>query len=228
MTRTLNATTYGNQRREFIYLYALDYSGGSLYFTTGPADVVFDSNTYQAVGGAILHEPIPETADRKAQGITLNLFGVDQTVIAAILLNQFRGHDCRIYIQHYDPDTGVAETPDLIWRGQQDGDYKITENRDDDGRTQSVSVSTRVTSAMAVTNVMRSVRSNISSHQEMLRRAGLSTTDLFFGRVATLADKNIYWGTEAPDPASGTRPGRGEGGKEGGGGGAGGGDDRPV
>ena len=158
---------------------------------------------------ALLHGSPVEVGDRKAQGVELRLYGVNQQIISAIQNNQFRGYMAKVYLLHYNPDTGVANTPDLLFQGRQNSDYKVTESRDhtstDSGGT--VTVSTRITGDVALMNRKVSTRANVPSNQDMLRRKSLTATDTFFSRVASLAGKDIYWGTGEPMRARNTPAG---------------------
>ena len=140
----------------------------------------------------------------------MELYGVDQTIISIIQTNQFRGHIIKIYVVHFDPDTGVMVTPDLIFRGRQNGDYEISENREGEhGGT--VTVKTRITSDLSAINIRQSCRTNVHSHEEFLRRSGVgSPVDVIFNRVPTIMDKVIFWGQGWHAPI--TPPGGGGGG----------------
>lgn len=207
MSRTLPFTAHESQRVEFAYLYELNYSGGTLYLTNAPHDISWDGNTWVSLGGNLVHEAVQEDPNTGVQEVILNLFGVDQTIISSILSNNFRGRIARIYIVYFDPDTGVMATPYMIAQGPQMGDYEIRENRqeiEDSGGV--VEVSATIASPLARQKVLRSVRTNVTSHNEMLRRAGLSTGDQFCSRVNTLQGKKIYWGTEGSDDPIGDTP----------------------
>ena len=200
MTRTLNSPV-ADARSEMVYLYQIEHSGGILRLTNASADITALSETWTAVGGGLLHDAVRETDDRRGQGVRLTMSGVDQTIISAILNNNFRGFPILIYLLHFDPDTGVQDTPDLLVHGRQNSDFKVVETRDPDsdfsgGR---VTVTTRITSDLAEINQVVSVRSSVASHQEMIRRSGVaSPVDTFFERVASLANRTIHWGTDTP------------------------------
>ena len=210
MSRTLNSPVT-DQRGELVYLYEITHSGGTIRVTNSSADITTTSPsaTWTAIGGALLHGSPVEVGDRKAQGVELRLYGVNQQIISAIQNNQFRGYMAKVYLLHYNPDTGVANTPDLLFQGRQNSDYKVTESRDhtstDSGGT--VTVSTRITGDVALMNRKVSTRANVPSHQDMLRRKSLTATDTFFSRVASLAGKDIYWGTGEPMRARNTPAG---------------------
>lgn len=204
MTRTLNSPITA-QRGEFSYLYEINHAGGVIRVTNATSDIVALGQTWTAVGGALVHTNAPDTPDGRSQGTDLRLWGVDQTIISAIQNNVFRGQLLRIYLIHFDPDTGVASTPDLIFQGRQNGDFTVSETRDfasveSGGR---VEVRTRITADLASVNNRMSVRCNVPSHEEMLRRAGTATPDdKFFARVAAIMDKDVYWGTPGPSNRS--------------------------
>ncbi len=200
MSRTLNSDV-GAERAEYAFLYEINHSGGVIRLTNASRDVVALSFTWTAVGGALLQGAVPDVADRKAQGLDLSLFGVSQTVISLIQNNQFRGRNILIYLIQGDPDSGIFGTPDLIFRGRQNSDYKITEDRDPDSPESggTVTVKTRISADLSQINNAMSCRSNVPNHQEFLRRAGLSTSDDFFERVFSIMNTTVFWGTADPD-----------------------------
>jgi len=216
MTRTLNSPI-GDQRGEFTYLYEINYSGGGvLRLTNASGDLTALSQTWTAVGAQLVHGAPEETTDRKAQGVELELYGIDQTITDAIQANNFRGHVLRIYLLHFDETTGAQGTPDLLFVGRQNGEWRVQETRDHSNQESggTVSVRTRVAADLAQLNAKVSTRSNVGSHEEMIRRSGVaSPTDLFFFRVKSLANKEIWWGPTNPERSDYTSPRREPGGE---------------
>lgn len=200
MSRTLN-TDVAAERLEFTYLYEINHSGGVIRITNASRDIFALGETWTAVGGALLQGPVADVDDRKAQGVELSLFGVTQTIIAVIQQNQFRGRNILIYLIGADPDTGIFGDPDLIFRGRQNSDYRITEDRDQDSPESggSVTVKTRISSDLSQINTKMSCRCSVPSHAEYLRRAGLLTTDDFFERVLSIMNIAVYWGGVNPE-----------------------------
>lgn len=197
MARTLNSPVAG-ARAEFVYLYEINHSAGVVRLTNSSSDVVALTFTWTAVGGSLLQGATPDLPDRRGQGVELTLYGVDQTIISIIQNNQFRGRLIKIYMVHFDPDTGVIDTPDLIFRGRQNGDYEITEDRSSDSTTSGglVTVKTRISADLSAINIKQSCRTNVHSHEEFLRRSGVvSPDDKFFERVSTIMNKGVPWGT---------------------------------
>tara|TARA_R110000851_G_scaffold203781_2_gene355679 strand:- start:1313 stop:1972 length:660 start_codon:yes stop_codon:yes gene_type:complete len=201
MARTINSPIT-DERGEVVYLYEINHSGGVLRYTNSTADVTALTFTWTAIGGAMIHSGATESSDRRSQGVQLRLFGVDQSITSSIQSNQFRGQVIKIYLLHFDPDTGVQDTPDLIFQGRQNSDFRVKETRNfdnpDSGGT--VTVTTRVSADLSSINTKVSVRCNVHSHEEMMRRSGVGAPDdKFFIRVSSIMGKNIYWGSFAPE-----------------------------
>jgi hypothetical protein len=202
MARTLNSPV-ADTRTEFVYLYEINHSAGVLRLTNASSDIVALTYTWTAVGGSLLHGSVADSSDSRAQGVSLSLYGVDQAIISIIQNNQFRGRVVKIYLIHFNPDTGAVYTPDLIFRGRQNGNYEVTEDRTPEDTTSggSVTVTTRISADLSAVNTKRPCKCNVHSHEEFLRRSGVSSPDdKFFERVPTIMDKVVLWGAYPPEP----------------------------
>ncbi len=204
MARTLNSPI-SDQRGELVYLYEIHHDGGGspLRLTNSNSDITALTFVWSATGGRLIHGGAPEVTDRRGAGVEITLYGVDQTIVQQIQNNQFRGQVFRIYMLHFDPDTGVQDTPDLIFLGRQNGDYKGKTSRDPESTESGgqLTLSTRISADLAAVNQIVSVRTNVHSHQEMLRRSGVaSPTDTAFERVLSIQNQEIRWGDSPPEP----------------------------
>lgn len=197
---------------EITHLLRIDHSGGTIRWTTATRDVDADvgdgagAQTWISIGGA-LEVGIPEeTDDRRAQGLRLSLSGVDQTIISVILSNELRGRFAYLHRAWLADDGTVAGTLELF-RGLQNREYRVEEDSPQEGREPTCTVSTRVVSRLVELQRHRMVRTNLTSHQQMLERAGVPDpeTDDFFKFVPTLQDKEIRWGSEGAAGGSGGR-----------------------
>lgn len=213
MTRSLAtgmATAVAAETGEIVHLIKLVTSGGTTYLTTSATDISWDSQTWVALGGLLTFSTVNETGDRRAQGVGLNLSGVDQTIISLILSNHTRGRLAYIYMAHLSGGDVIA-TPLEIFRGYLNAKWSIREQRDP-VKAGTVTVSTRIVSRLAALEKTRAVRANIYSHREMLRRSGATGAaldDTIFVFLPKLMGKTIYWGIPI---GSGTGTGLGEGG----------------
>ena len=182
-----------------IWFISLESSGGTLRYTTAPTDVSWDSLTWVGIGGAIEFEAPSETADYAAQSFRLSLAGVDQGVITEVLGSNLRGRDATIWWGQVDLSTGIVVLDPLeAFAGLMNDPWEITEEPPEPGLPGTVRVETSIVSQMARYLQPRPCRTNVESHESMLDRAGLSTTDEFFERVALLVNKPVFWGMKAP------------------------------
>ena len=73
------------------------FGGGDIRVTTAPFDVDWDGFTWQGIGGVLRIEPIRETPDDRGGQLTLGLSGVDQSMLSAILAEQYIGRVVEIW-----------------------------------------------------------------------------------------------------------------------------------
>lgn len=103
MSRVIGAELLRAMQREqgdVVYLIELQFSGGTIRVCTGAHDLSWNSQTWQAVGGAIRLGAAQESTDADAQGVELELSGVDQAILAILLAQQHRGRLGIIYEAH--------------------------------------------------------------------------------------------------------------------------------
>lgn len=179
------------QEAALVHFISLAFSGGKVYLTTGPHDIVWDSQTWQGVGGALFFEAITESGDEKASGVPLHLSGCDQAILAVILGQSYRGRKVEIYLAHIDTDGAIVADPELIFDGYMNAGFRIVESRDDRGAG-TVDISSRIVGRLAELALVRTILMNLGSHQVH------QSTDTFFQHVAQLPNRPIYWGTKGP------------------------------
>lgn len=73
------------------------FGGGELRVTTAPFDVDWDGFTWQGIGGTLRFDRLQESADDRGGQITLALSGVDQSMVSAILAEQYIGRVVEIW-----------------------------------------------------------------------------------------------------------------------------------
>lgn len=213
MARTLSAgmqSAVAAESATLVHFVQIESSGGTLRLTTAPQDVSWNAQTWTGIGGVLRFGAPVESMELRGQAVELTLDGVDQTFIATVLNNHVRGREVVIYFGHMDPSAGtVIATPLEVFRGFLNEPISITEQRSPDGREgSSVEVKTRAVSRLADLQRPNAVRTNVHSHRDMLRRAGLvggALGDQFFKFTAEIANRRIFWGTKPP---AGTIEGR--------------------
>lgn len=196
MTRALSAgmqTEIAAQSGQIAHLFSIDSDAGLVRLATTPVDVLWDSQTWEGIGGSLVFGSAEETPDPAGQGLQLTLSGVDQTFIAVLLSANMRGREVRIWLVHFSATYTIVADPLEIFRGRQLAEYRITEDRPSDGPG-SVTVTTRVQSQIGGIRGPEAVLTNEVSHNDMLKRAGLATGDTFFRNTLGIAGRFIQWG----------------------------------
>jgi len=187
---------------ERVYLIKLDYSGGTKYLTTGSRDLYWDGQTWDAVGGNLSLGMVEQTEDSRS-GPEITLSGVDQSITAILLAQQYRGRVAEIRQAILNQTTGVVTDTILLFEGRQLDNYEI-EERVERGKPLTCTIRTRVLSRLAVAEY-RGIRTNLHGHQRYF------TADTFFKHVASFTTRKIYWGTTAPTtPRGGSHGGSGQ------------------
>ena len=195
MTRTLHANMLADiaaRSAEAVFFLEFQFvtlpsTPATVYFTTAPVDLDWNSQTWQAVGGNLVLEPIVESADRLAAGLQIELNAVDLNIVALVLGKGHRGRLCIITYAHYDPTTGtVISNPLELFRGYMNDSFEIEETRTDELAT--ASIKTRVSSRLVEMSKIKGIRTNPASLQAH------QPTDTFFDNTAAIAGRVIFWG----------------------------------
>tara|TARA_Y100000310_G_scaffold309531_1_gene353728 strand:+ start:10922 stop:11557 length:636 start_codon:yes stop_codon:yes gene_type:complete len=177
-----------------VWLLELVSSGGTLRFTNAPEDQLWDSNTWSAIGGEMAFEEASESEDMGAQRVGISLGGVDQTIIAVLLGNDYRGYACIVYFGQIDlSDGAVVDDPMAVFTGLLNESWTVREQLGDRGPG-TVTIRTTVVGEVGAYRWYSAVRTNLQSHNDMLDRASISVGDTFFKTVPDLSDAHIKWG----------------------------------
>ncbi len=191
---------------EEVMLIAITYSGGILRMTTGGRPLDWAGETWVSVGGGLTVGAIEESGDLRGEGLDLVLSGVDQSIAAILLSQEYRGRTVFVGQAILDQTTGAVTSVITWFDGLQLDNYEISENVER-GKPATSTVRTRMRHRLGE-DEFRGIRANVHSHQQYY------PDDTFFQHVASLTNEKIYWGTAAPSQIN-----------SGSGGGTGGGDD---
>lgn len=212
MARTLTAgmnTAVAAETGAVVYLIEINSSDGTTRINTSATDISWDSQTWTAVGGLLVWDGVQELADLRAQGVTLTLSGVEQSILAEILTYHMRGRAAVINLAHIATDGTIVSDPYEIFSGYLNDRWTVRDTRDEAGGT--VTISTRIVSRIAIMERSSPVLCSLSSHREMLRRSGATGAalgDTFFTKLPAVVAEPTYWGTINPtgpgNPGDGT------------------------
>ena len=180
-----------------VHFLQLESSGGITRITDAVVSLPWDGSTWTAAGGAFQVGTVQETPDMKAQSVDIKLSNVDRSIGALILTNNFRGRDATVWLAHMDADSEIVDDPIEIFSGKLNDPWRVHSRR---GRNDATStVSTRIVSHITTAQQSNPMRTNVSTHREMLKRGGVTGTglnDLMFDKVPDLAGREISWGVE--------------------------------
>jgi len=191
MPRSLTSgmqTAVAAQTGTIIHFIELVTSGGTTRLTTAPVDISWDSQTWSGIGGVLLFSVATESSDGRQSGVEIEISAVDQTVIAAILNNHFRGRSIKIWMGHIDSNGDVIADPVLLFGGFQNAGWRMAEMRDEEGGGGVASVSTRAVPRTAELSQSSGIKCNITSHQQYF------SGDTFFQNVPNIEGKAVHWG----------------------------------
>lgn len=198
MVRTMTAamkTAAAAATGEAFHLFELNFSGGVQRLTDASNNVVFQSNTYSAIGGHLRFEAVQELPSLSGQGVRLVLDGVDQTVISAVLAENYIGRKCVIHRVRLDTGGAIIVDPVEIFNGFLNNEFEIRET----GET--VTVSTFVVSSLTRFSQTRGIVASLTSHQQHF------SGDTFFRHVTAIAARKVFWGPGSEGGKGGTPTG---------------------
>jgi len=193
MTRALPAglaTAIASEESEIVHLIEITTSGGVTRMATSAEDIVWAGEPWPAVGGLLQIGAAQETSDDRAQSMDLRMSGVDGSAITLITDNETRGRPVRIWRAHIAVDGTIVQDPLLLFSGLQTGAYEVRESRRAaELGAGTVEVRTRIESRLAALSGATPTRTNPTSHNAMLVRAGViadpdTDRDIFFATVA--------------------------------------------
>jgi hypothetical protein len=171
--------------------------------TDAPVDLSVDvgggTETWAGTGLLMHVSRVIEGDDMDATGVDITFDGVDQTVIAILMSNQFRGQPIEVYKVWYNEATGaVIGTPLTLFIGYQNDPYTIGETSTDN--PDAVSVTTRGINRLTKVTAENVTLSNPYSHLGYLNRGGVAdTTASFWIMVPEIMGLDINWGGPTPD-----------------------------
>ena len=205
MARTITAamqTSIAAEQATVVRFIELVHSGGTARWVTAAQDVGWDSKTWVAVGGVLQVGGASESADLRSDGIPVALSGVDGAITALVMTNSFRGYDVTVWRGHIDTALGtVIADPLLEFKGYQNSAYRITDDpRTEEGGGGTITIKTQWVSRLARLQSVIAVRTNLHSHRDLLRRAGLTgiaLDDSIMRFVPKIAGniRTIRWGS---------------------------------
>ena len=167
----------------------LQFSGGTIRLTTAPVNIVWNALTWQGTGFALRIGPIEETMDNDAQGARIVLSGVDQSIIAILLAQNYRGRIVNMWRGWFNPTTGaLVDIPLQIWSGFMNEAWEVSETyAEKEGNANTCEISTRIVSRLTQLDQHKGIQCNLQSH------ARYYGGDLFYQFVPSIMGLKVQW-----------------------------------
>lgn len=112
------------------HLLVAEFSSTTYYLTDAWSSITWDGHTYTALGHFLSFSDIEETSSVQVSSITIQLSGIDQTVVYSVLAENYIDRTVKIYKGFLDDSSAVIVDPILIFEGRMDSPI-IQENPDD-------------------------------------------------------------------------------------------------
>lgn len=190
MSRTLSTEMQSVATAELvrpIYLVDMEFSSGSIYLWSGMGDLTYNSNTYLGAGDLLSIGAIQETAELTANGATITLGGIKQSLLTLARDEPYQGRPLIIRLGAFDENGDLIASPVILFSGFMD---IMTIADSGDTSTITVTVENKLIAFQRT-----AVRRYTAEDQKIEH-----PTDKGFEFVAKIQEKEIIWGR--PSPAS--------------------------
>ena len=103
-----------------IYLVDMEFSSGSIFLWSGMGDLTYNSNTYLGAGDLLSIGSIAETAELTANGATVTLGGIKQSLLTLARDEPYQGRPLIIRLGAFDESGDLIASPVILFSGFMD------------------------------------------------------------------------------------------------------------
>lgn len=120
----------GKSKNQPFHLVEVGFDSTPVYATDAWRNITWNGHTYTALGHFMSFSDIEETSELQVANLTAQLSGVDQSLISAVLTENYIDRPLKIYKGFLNDSMQVIADPILIFEGRMDSPV-IEENPDD-------------------------------------------------------------------------------------------------
>ncbi len=191
MSRTWSDNTTDNdavkaalasQHVEIVSFAKLEFPSGTVYLHNSLGTLTWGGNDWLGVGDLGAISQVEEALDVSPYAITLTLSGLNTTITAAALTENYFMHSATIYIGVLDADAELITTPTQIWSGYMDQMNMSVGADGGDG-----------IEMICESELSRFNRSSNLMYTNVSQQAK-SSGDLFFNHIHKVEGAKINWG----------------------------------
>jgi hypothetical protein len=184
VARTLPAalsTEFEAAQLKPFYAVELDFDSGVLRFWTGYGTITANGEEWDGAGTILGISSPNENIDLSADGLTITFTGLDSSIVAITLTQNYRGRSAKVYMGALDGSNEPVSDLYQVFAGRMD-----VMTIQEDGQTATVS--------LQIENVLidleRARTRKYTDEEQRKRFAG----DASLENVAALQDRQISWG----------------------------------
>jgi len=211
MSRDLPVEFIGELTREVVYPFfavEIDFASGPLYVWTGYGDLIANDNTYLGAGQLVNISSVEETTEIEAKGATITMSGIPSSFLSLALTEPYQGRPCRIYFglwlsnKEISTEANQIITTENLFNFEVEGESNFFAeifsgeldqmNISEEGSTSTISV----TAENVLIKLERPVVRRLTNEDQKSR----FPNDRGLEYVASLQDKEIFWGRTASNP----------------------------
>ena len=184
MSRTLSTEMQAVATAELvrpIYLIDMEFTSGSVFFWSGVGNLTFNSNDYIGAGDLLNIGSVSETAELQANGATVTLTGIKQSLVTIARDEPYQGRVLSIRLGALDDSGDLIASPVIIFSGFMD---VMTISDSGNSSTISISVENKL-----IAFERSSVRRYTNEDQKID-----NPSDKGFEFVTKIQEKEIIWG----------------------------------
>jgi len=192
MSRTLSTEMQAVATAELVrpvYLVDMEFSSGSIFIWSGMGDLSYNSNTYLGAGDLLSIGAIQETAELTANGATVTLGGIKQSLLTLARDEPYQGRPLIIRLGAFDENGDLITSPVILFSGFMD---IMTIADSGDTSTITITVENKLIAFQRT-----AVRRYTAEDQKIEH-----PTDKGFEFVAKIQEKEIIWGRPSPSSMS--------------------------
>lgn len=97
-----------------------EFDSGDLNLWTGYGDIVYAGDTYTGGGNVLSIDAVKETQKLQANGMNFGLTGVDSSIIAIALTEEYQWRPLSMYLAVLDEDYALIADPKKVFAGKMD------------------------------------------------------------------------------------------------------------
>lgn len=137
LTTAMATAVAAKEVRPALFVY-LDLSSGPVRVWSGVGEYTMAENVYQGVGTLGAISPIEETKSASANGITLSLSGIPDSVLSIALNEKYRGRKVHVWLGLFNASNALIADPIKIFAGRID---TMAIDEQPDGGTSTITLS---------------------------------------------------------------------------------------